>query len=72
MRKIALKLADSASALDSFQSSERLQGRTITRSTTIYPIESQLLSSWVGAKNIIEIKRTGSRWQGKKSRRRAS
>jgi predicted transposase YbfD/YdcC len=28
------------------------------------------LSSWVGAKNIIEIKRTGSRWQGKKSRRR--
>ncbi len=28
------------------------------------------MSSWVGAKNIIEIKRTGSRWQGKKSRRR--
>jgi sigma54-dependent transcription regulator len=43
-----------------------------TRSTAIYPIEIKLLPLWAGAKHIIAIERTGSRWQGKKSRRRES
>ena len=47
-----------------------MHGRTTTRSTTIYPIESQLLPLWAGAKHIISLSRTGTPWQGKKSRRR--
>jgi hypothetical protein len=43
-----------------------------TRSTAIYPIDTKLLPLWAGAKHIIAIERTGSRWQGKKSRRRES
>ena len=68
--KTAQKLVKSTVALDSFQTSERLHGRTTTRSTTIYPISAQLLPLWAGAKYIIAIVRAGSRWQGKKSRRR--
>jgi transcriptional regulator with GAF, ATPase, and Fis domain len=43
-----------------------------TRSTAIYPIDTKLLPLWAGAKHIIAIERTGSRWQGKKSRGRES
>jgi predicted transposase YbfD/YdcC len=68
--KTAQKLTESASATDSFQTSERWHGRTTTRSTTIYPIESQLLPLWAGTKHIILLSRAGTRWQGKKSRRR--
>jgi predicted transposase YbfD/YdcC len=57
-------------AIDAAQTSECLHGRTTTRRTTIYPISAQLLPAWAGVKRIIAIERTGSRWQGKKSRRR--
>lgn len=67
---MAQKLVESVGALDSAQTSERLHGRTTTRSTTIYPVSAQLLPAWAGVKHIIAIKRTGSRWEGKKSRRR--
>ena len=68
--KVAQKLVESAGAIDGVQTSECLHGRTTTRSTTIYPISAQLLPEWAGVKRIIAIERTGSRWQGKKSRRR--
>ncbi|MEG3873947.1 ISAs1 family transposase [Microcoleus sp. Z1_B5] len=68
--KVAQKLVASVGAIDSAQTSERLHGRTTTRSTTIYPVSTQLLPAWAGVKHIIAIKRTGSRWSGKKSRRR--
>ncbi|XZO03293.1 MAG: ISAs1 family transposase [Microcoleus sp.] len=68
--KVAQKVVKSTSALDSNQTDEHLHGRTTTRITTIYAIAPQLLPLWAGAKNIIAIERTGSRWSGKKSRRR--
>lgn len=68
--KAAQKLVKSDAESDSVQFSERLHGRTTTRSTTIYPIQAQLLPLWPGGKHIIAIERTGRRWQGKKSRRR--
>jgi len=68
--KLAQKLVKSVGALDSTQTSERLHGRTTTRSTTIYPVSAQLLPAWAGVKRIIAITRTGRRWEGKKSRRR--
>jgi len=68
--KSAQKLVKSTGASDSHQVSENLHGRTTTRTTTIYPIPAQLLTNWTGAKHIIAIERIGSRWQGKKSRRR--
>lgn len=68
--KLAQKLVASVGAIDSAQTSERLHGRTTTRSTAIYPVSAQLLPAWAGVKHIIAITRTGSRWQGKKSRRR--
>lgn len=68
--KVAQKLVASVSAIEKVQTSERLHGRTTTRSTTVYPVSAQLLPAWAGVKHIIAIERTGSRWQGKKSRRR--
>ena len=67
---MAQKLVASVSAIEKVQTSERLHGRTTTRSTTVYPVSAQLLPAWAGVKHIIAIERTGSRWQGKKSRRR--
>ena len=49
--------------------SECVHGRTTTRHTKIYPIAPQLLPLWVGAKHIIVVRRYGTRWEGKKSRR---
>ena len=68
--KVAQKLVPTEAASDTDQTSERLHGRTTTRSRTIYPVSAQLLPAWAGVKHIIAIERTGSRWQGKKSRRR--
>ncbi|MEG4940814.1 ISAs1 family transposase [Microcoleus sp. F4-D5] len=68
--KLAQKLVESVGAIDVAQTSECLHGRTTTRSTTIYPISAQLLPAWAGVKRIIAISRSGSRWSGKKSRRR--
>lgn len=68
--KMAQKLVESVSAIDGVQTSECLHGRTTTRLTTVYPVSAQLLPAWAGVKRIIAIERTGSRWQGKKSRRR--
>ncbi len=68
--KAAQKLVKESWAIDSAQTSERLHGRTTTRHTTIYACSAQLLPAWAGAKRIIAIERTGSRWSGKKSRRR--
>lgn len=68
--KAAQKVVKSQSAIDSDQADERLHGRSTARITTIYAIAPQLLPLWAGAKHIIALERTGSRWQGKKSRRR--
>lgn len=68
--KASQKVVESERASDSFQTSENLQGRSTTRSTTIYAISTELLPLWAGAKYIIALERTGNRWQGKKSRRR--
>lgn len=68
--KAAEKLVKSTGAIDTIQASEQLHGRTTTRCTTIYPIPPQLLPLWAGAKHIIASERIGSRWKGKKSRRR--
>jgi predicted transposase YbfD/YdcC len=68
--KAAQKLVKSAGASDKNQAEEHLHGRSTTRTTTIYAVEPQLLPLWAGAKHIIEVVRTGSRWLGKKSRRR--
>ena len=46
-----------------------MHGRTTTRHTKIYPIPPQLLPLWAGAKHIIVVRRYGTRWEGKKSRR---
>ena len=66
----AQKVVESQQASDSNQTSENLHGRRTTRITTIYAISTELLPLWAGAKHIIVIDRTGSRWSGKKSRRR--
>jgi predicted transposase YbfD/YdcC len=68
--KAAQKVVKSETASDKNQTHEHLHGRTTTRITTIYAIAPQLLPLWAGAKHIIAIERTGSRWEGKKSRRR--
>ena len=68
--KVAQKLVKSVSAIEKVQTSECLHGRTTIRSTAVYPVSAQLLPAWAGVKCIIAIERTGSRWQGKKSRRR--
>jgi hypothetical protein len=70
--KVARKLVSSSQAIDSFQTKECLHGRITTRITTTYPIPTQLLPTWAGAKRIIAIERFGSRWEGKKSRRHES
>ncbi|MEG4575423.1 hypothetical protein QUA56_22485 [Microcoleus sp. N3A4] len=61
MFKAAQELVKSTNASDSLQASEKLHGRTTTRSTTIYAIPAQLLPLWAGAKYIIAIVRTGLR-----------
>ena len=66
----AQKVVESQLASDSNQTSENLHGRSTTRTTTIYAIDTELLPLWAGAKHIIAIERTGNRWQGKKSHRR--
>jgi len=68
--KIAQKVVNFAGVIDSHQADERLHGRSTARITTIYAIAPQLLPLWAGAKHIIAIIRSGSRWKGKKSRRR--
>ncbi len=64
--KAAQKLVKSAGATDKNQAEEHLHGRSTTRTTTIYAARPQLLPLWAGAKHIIEVVRTGVRWQGKK------
>ena len=56
-------------AVDENQDDECVHGRTTSRHTKIYPIPPQLLPDWTGAKHIIAVTRSGSRWSGKKSRR---
>ena len=67
--KAANKLVSSAVATDEHEVSECVHGRTTTRHTKIYPIPPQLLPLWAGAKHIIVVRRYGTRWEGKKSRR---
>lgn len=67
--KTAQKVVNFAGAIESHQGDERLHGRSTARRTTIYGIRPQLLPLWAGAKHIIAILRSGSRWKGKKSRR---
>ena len=67
--KAANKLVISALAAPENEVSECVHGRTTTRHTKIYPIPPQLLPLWVGAKHIIVVRRYGTRWEGKKSRR---
>jgi len=67
--KVANKLVNSAVATDDSEVSECVHGRTTTRHTKIYPIPPQLLPDWAGAKHIIVVRRYGTRWEGKKSRR---
>ena len=67
--KAANKLVSSTMASDENEVSECIHGRTTTRHTKIYPIPPQLLPLWAGAKYIIVVRRYGTRWEGKKSRR---
>jgi predicted transposase YbfD/YdcC len=68
--KTLTALAKSSVAIDRHLHSERLHGRSTTREVKVYPIPSNLLPDWVGAENLIEIERSGTRPQGKKGRRR--
>lgn len=68
--KTAQKVVNFADAIESHHADERLHGRSTARITTIYAIAPQLLPLWAGVKHIIAIIRSGSRWKGKKSRRR--
>jgi len=67
--KAANKLVSSTMVSDENEVSECIHGRTTTRHTKIYPIPPQLLPLWAGAKYIIVVRRYGTRWEGKKSRR---
>ena len=67
--KTLTALATSSVAIDRHLHSERLHGRSTTREVKVYPIPAELLPDWVGAKNLIEVDRFGTRPQGKKSRR---
>ncbi len=64
------ELATSSVIIDRNLQSERLHGRLTTREVKVYPIPSDLLPDWVGAKSLIEVDRFGTRPQGKKSHRR--
>ncbi len=66
--KTLTALATSSVAIDRHLHSERLHGRSTTREVKVYPISAELLPDWVGAKNLIEVDRFGTRPQGKKSR----
>jgi predicted transposase YbfD/YdcC len=63
------ELAESSVAIDTNLQAERLHGRSTTREVTVYPIPPNLLLDWVGVKSLIEVDRSGTRPQGKKSRR---
>ena len=65
--KTLTALATSSVAIDRHLHSERLHGRSTTREVKVYPIPAELLPDWVGAKNLIEADRFGTRPQGKKS-----
>jgi predicted transposase YbfD/YdcC len=67
--KAVTELAESSVAIDTNLHHERLHGRSTTREVKVYPIPPDLLSDWVGAKSLIEVDRSGTRTQGKKSRR---
>jgi predicted transposase YbfD/YdcC len=67
--KAANKLVSSTMASDENEVSECVHGRTTTRHTKIYPIPPELLPLWAGAKHLIVVRRYGTRWEGKKSRR---
>lgn len=67
--KAANKLVSYAVATDENEVSECVHGRTTTRHTKTYPIPPQLLPLWAGAKHIIVVRRYGTRWVGKKTRR---
>jgi DDE_Tnp_1-associated len=63
------ELAESSVAIDTNLQAERLHGRSTTREVKVYPIPPDLLLDWVGVKSLIEVDRSGTRPQGKKSRR---
>ena len=63
------ELAESSVAIDTNFQAERLHGRSTTREVKVYPIPPDLLLDWVGVKSLIEVDRSGTRPQGKKSRR---
>jgi hypothetical protein len=54
-------LARSSAIVDLNLQSERLHGRLTTREVKVYPIPSNLLPEWVGAKSLIEVDRFGTR-----------
>lgn len=62
------ELAESSVAIDTNFQAERLHGRSTTRDVKVYPIPPDLLLDWVGVKSLIEVDRSGTRPQGKKSR----
>jgi len=70
--KAANKLASSAWVTSEKEVSECVHGRRTTRHTKTDPIPPQLLPLWAGAKHIIVVRRYGTRWSGKKSRRHES
>ena len=70
--KAANKLASSAWVTSEKEVSECVHGRRTTRHTKTDPIPPQLLPLWAGAKHIIAVRRSGTRWSGKKSRRHES
>lgn len=67
--KVANELAQSSIAIDTNHHYENLHGRKTTRQVKVYPIPSESLPDWVGAKSLVEVNRYGTRPQGKKSRR---
>ena len=67
--KTAQQLVSSVSVSDEHLEYESLHGRTTTRLTQVYEVLPQSLPDWAGAKNIIVVTRSGTRWSGKKSHR---
>ncbi len=67
--KTAEKLVSSTQFTDEHRTDESMHGRTTTRLTQVYRILPQSLPDWACAKNIIVVTRSGTRWEGKKSRR---
>ena len=66
--KAVTELAQSSIEIDPNYHHERLHGRSTTRQVKVYPMPPDLIPDWAGAKSLIEVDRSGTRPQGKKSR----